>query len=51
MLLVIGDLRKNVPHGLDCVTVDNIRNYVRKSRHYMFGYLQGVSGGPELEVG
>ena len=21
----------------------------RKSRHYMFGYLQGVSGGPELE--
>ena len=45
----IAGLRKNVPHGLDCVTVDNIRNYFRKSRHYMFGYLQGVAGGPQLE--
>ena len=45
----IGGLRKNVPQGLDCVTVDNVRNYFRNARHYMFGYLQGVSGGPELE--
>ena len=45
----IAGLRKNVPQGLDCVTADNIRNYFRKSRHYMFAYLQGVSGGPELE--
>ena len=45
----IGGLRRNVPQGLDRVTVDNIRNYFRKSKHYMFGYLQGVSGGPELE--
>ena len=45
----IAGLCKNVPQGLDCVTVDNIQNYFRKCRHYMFGYLQGVSGGPELE--
>ena len=45
----IGGLRKNVPQGLDCVTVDNIRNYFRKSKHYIFGYLQGVAGGPDLE--
>ena len=45
----IGGLRRNVPQGLDHVTVDNIRNYFRKSKHYTFGYLQGVAGGPELE--
>ena len=32
------------------MTVDNIRNYYRKTRYYMFGYLQEVSGGPELET-
>lgn len=46
----IAGLHKNVPQGLDCVSVDNVRNYFRKTRHYMFGYLQGVSGGPELET-
>ena len=46
----IAGLRKNVPQGLDYVTVDNIRNCFRKSRHYMFCYLQGVAGGPQLET-
>ena len=45
----IAGLRQNVPDGLDYVTVTNIRNHFRKVRHYMFGYLSGVSAGPELE--
>ena len=45
----IAGLRKNVSDGLHSVTLDNIRNHFRKVRHYMFGYLQGIAGGPELE--
>ena len=45
----IASLRRNVPAGLDSVTEENIRNHYRKVRHYMFGYLQGLSGGPQLE--
>ena len=45
----IGSLRKNVPEGLDSVSVENIQNYYRKVRHYMFGYLLGFAGGPDLE--
>ena len=25
------------------------KNHYRKVRHYMFGYLQGIAAGPELE--
>ena len=32
------------------MTVENIRNYYRKTRYYMFGYLQVLSGGPELDT-
>ena len=46
----IAGLRKNVPEGLDYVTLENITNYFRKSRHYMFCYLQGVAGGPQFET-
>lgn len=45
----IAGLLKNVPKVWIVLLVDNIRNYFRKSKHYMFGYLQGVSGGPKLE--
>jgi len=31
------------------VTVENITNYFRKVRHYMFAYLQGIAGGLDLE--
>lgn len=31
------------------VSLENIQNHFRKVRHYMFGYLQGYSGGPQLE--
>jgi hypothetical protein len=45
----IDSLRKNVPDGLDSVSVENIQNHYRKVRHYMFGYLLGFAGGPDLE--
>ena len=45
---IVG-LRNTVPDGLDVVTVDNIRNHYRKVRHYMFAYLLGISGGPQIE--
>ena len=35
--------------ALDTVTLDNIQNYFRKSRHYMFAYLEGIPGGSDLE--
>ena len=38
-----------IPIGLDTVTVDNIKNYHRKARHYMFAYFQGFVAGPKLE--
>ena len=38
-----------MPAGLDSVTLENVGNYFRKVRHYMFGYLLGVAAGPELE--
>ena len=42
----LSGLRNNVPEGLDSVTLENIKNNFQKIRHYMFGYLLGVS---ELE--
>ena len=45
----IQRLRTNVPLALDSVTTENIQNYFRKVRHYMFAYLQGYAGGIELE--
>ena len=45
----LNGLRKNVPDGLDSVTLENIINHYRKIRHYMFGYLRGIAAGPELE--
>ncbi len=42
-------LRTLVPDGLDSAKVENIRNYFRKTRHYMYGYLAGSSGGPQLD--
>ena len=48
----LSGLRQNVPDGLESVTLENITNHFRKVRHYiiiMFGYLLGVSAGPDLE--
>ena len=42
-------LRKNIPLGLNSVTIENIRNYFRKTRQYMFAYVEGFAAGPEME--
>ena len=42
---VIQRLQTNVPLALDSVTTENIQNYCRKVRHYMFANLQGYAGG------
>ena len=42
-------LRETVPFALDSVTPENIRNYINKSRVYMFAYLGGSIPGSEME--
>ena len=45
----LPSLRKNIPLGLQSVTLENIQNFHRKVRHYMFSYLEGHVAGAELE--
>ena len=45
----LPSLRNTIPLGLDSVTVENIRNFHRKCRHYMYAYLEGHVAGGELE--
>ena len=45
----ITGLRRNIPEGLDKVSVENIYNYVCHVRVYMFGYLLGHQAGVKLE--
>ena len=45
----ITGLRRNIPEGLDKVSVENIDNYIRRVRIYMFGYLLGHQAGVKLE--
>ena len=39
-------LRKNIPLAYDTVTLENI---LRKVRHYIFCYLEGLTPGTELD--
>ena len=46
----LAGLRKNVPDGLDSVSLTNICNHFRKVRHYnVWLPSTGVKAGPELE--
>ena len=45
----IQSLRNDIIPALDNVTLENMHNYFRKVRHYMFGYLEGIPGGGESE--
>ena len=47
--LSLPSLRKNIPLAYDSVTLENIQNHFRKIRHYMFGYLEGLGPGQELD--
>lgn len=46
----LQSLRNNIVPALDTVTMDNFKKHFRKVRHYMFAYLEGLSGGSELET-
>ena len=46
---IVG-LRRNISPGLDTVSVENIANYFRRARNYMFGYLLGHKAGIALET-
>ena len=45
----ITSLRQSIPLGLESVSKENIANYVRRCRNYMFAYLEGANVGQELE--
>lgn len=45
----IQSLRNMIIPALDTVSLQNIQNYYRKVRHYMFAYLEGIPGGCDLE--
>ena len=45
----LPSLRNTIPLGLNSVAVENIRNFHRKCRHYMYAYLEGHTAGGELE--
>lgn len=41
----LHSLCNTIPHALD---LDNIQNFTRKARHYVFAYLEGHVAGGEL---
>ena len=45
----IVSLRKMIIPALETVNLENIQNYFRKVRHYMYAYLEGLPGGSYLE--
>ena len=45
----LPSLRKNIPLAYDTVFLDNIKNHFRKVKHFMFGYLEGLKPGTELD--
>ena len=45
----LPSLRNNVPLGLDSVNVENVRNFHRKCRQYMYAYFEGHVAGSKLE--
>lgn len=45
----IQSLRRNIPDAFNSITEENIANHFRKVQHYMFGYLEGLIPGRELD--
>ena len=46
----IMGLRKTIPKALESIILDNIRNYFDRVKRYMYGYLEGLQAGTELEL-
>ena len=49
MLIVITRCNLYEPNALDSVSTETIKNYIQKSRHYMFAYLGGHKPGSDME--
>ena len=45
----LPSLRRTIGPALDSVSLESIRKHFNKVRHYMFGYLEGLPGGLDLE--
>ncbi len=45
----LASLRENVLHSLDSISAETIKNYIQRSRNYMFTYLGGNRPGTEME--
>ena len=45
----IQSLRKSIPDSYDSATLENIQTHFRKVRHYMYGYLEGLTPGNQLD--
>ena len=45
----ISSLQGSIPLGLKSVSKDNIANYVRRCRNFMFAYLERSAVGQELD--
>ena len=45
----LPSLRKIIGPALDSIELESIKKHFNKVRHYMFGYLEGLPGGIELE--
>lgn len=45
----LQSLCKNIPNAFESVSIENIQNYYRKVKHYMFCYLEGLTPGSELD--
>ena len=45
----LPSLPKNIPQAYDSVTLENIKNHFREVRNYMFGHLEGLTPGKELD--
>ena len=46
---MMASLLETVPWALDSVSAESIRNYINKSRSYMFAYLAGDIPGTDME--
>ena len=46
----LPSLRTTIIPALESVPLESIQKHFRKVRHYMFGYLEGLPGGSELEI-
>ena len=46
----LTSLRNNIVPALESVPLESIKKHFNKVRHYMFAYLEGLSGGQELET-